>query len=56
MWLEARDQSSTQLSTFQKLTVVVEDENDNAPVFSMSLFTAEIDENCRVGTTVLQVS
>ncbi|CAG5122530.1 unnamed protein product, partial [Candidula unifasciata] len=55
LWLEARDQSSTQLSTFQKLTVVVEDENDNAPMFSKSLFTAQIDENCVVGTKVMQV-
>jgi len=37
-------EAGSDYETFQRLEVVVEDENDNAPVFSQSLYTASVRE------------
>ncbi|CAL1535045.1 unnamed protein product [Lymnaea stagnalis] len=55
LWIEARDQGSTQLSTFKVLNITVEDENDNDPMFSSSLYNASVPENSGVGTQVYTV-
>ena len=38
------------------VTVHINDENDNAPVFERDKYTAEIPENSKAGTPVIQVN
>ncbi|XP_038154999.1 protocadherin-20 [Cyprinodon tularosa] len=40
----------------QEIRVMVEDVNDNAPLFSQSLYQLEVEENNEPGVTLLQVS
>ena len=51
--LTAVDAGSPSLTAFSTLLVTVLDVNDNAPVFSQSMFTASVSEDSDVGTTVL---
>uniref|UniRef100_H3D607 Protocadherin 12 n=1 Tax=Tetraodon nigroviridis TaxID=99883 RepID=H3D607_TETNG len=53
--LLARDHGDPPLSTLGQLTVHVLDENDNAPVFSTSLYKASFEETNSTGYQVLKV-
>ncbi|GFN76593.1 cadherin-related tumor suppressor-like [Plakobranchus ocellatus] len=55
LWLEARDKGGSHLSTFQKLMIYVDDQNDNSPIFTQAVFSAELEENCLKGTPVIKV-
>lgn len=46
---------TTNLSTIVNVTVYIMDENDNPPVFTESMYIAELPENVTVGTKVIQV-
>ncbi|GAB0091959.1 cadherin-86C-like [Sergentomyia squamirostris] len=46
---------ATNLSALVNVTVFITDINDNPPVFSESVYTAELPENMTVGTRVVQV-
>ncbi|KAK3610123.1 hypothetical protein CHS0354_039903 [Potamilus streckersoni] len=52
----ATDLGSPQLSSTQTLTVVIEDNNDNAPVFSQSFYQQTFREEIRIGSTLLQAT
>lgn len=41
---------------FATVQVVIEDVNDNTPVFSSSSYSGIVQENTELGTTVLTVS
>ena len=44
LWVEARDNGNPQLSEYLGLDVMVEDRNDNAPVFSSTLYNVTVME------------
>lgn len=46
---------SVSLTGHCNLTVVVEDENDNEPLFDKPMYIASVPENVAVGSTVLAV-
>lgn len=46
---------STQ-QTFAAVQVIIEDVNDNTPMFSSSTYSGTVQENTELGTTVLAVS
>ena len=54
--LTAFDGGNPQKSGSVKINVVVLDANDNAPVFSQSVYRATVPENASKGTVVLRVS
>ncbi|KAM9740582.1 protocadherin gamma-A11-like isoform 27-T27 [Menidia menidia] len=54
--LTAFDGGNPQKSGSVKIDVVVMDANDNAPVFSQSVYRATVPENASKGTLVLRVS
>nr|XP_029134877.1 protocadherin beta-7-like [Labrus bergylta] len=54
--LTAVDGGEPQRSGTLKIHVTVRDTNDNAPVFTQSLFKASVKENIRKGASVLRVS
>lgn len=54
--IEARDHGSPPLRNEVPITVVILDQNDNAPVFSKTLYTKSIPEDVRDGSMVIQVS
>ncbi|KAL2077292.1 hypothetical protein ACEWY4_026796 [Coilia grayii] len=54
--LTALDGGSPQKSGTVKITVMVLDANDNAPVFSEAVYRVSLAENVTKGTTVLKVS
>ncbi|XP_072573597.1 protocadherin beta-15-like [Paramormyrops kingsleyae] len=54
--LTAFDGGSPQKSGTMKILVIVSDANDNAPVFSQSVYKAQLPENASKGTAVLKVS
>lgn len=56
LWLQAKDTASQPLSAYKKLTVTVEDKNDNRPRFNTSFYTTNFMENQPLGTSVMQVS
>ena len=53
--ITAQDQGLPVQRTSCNVTVTVEDENDNSPIFFKSHYSASISENVPVGTTVLVV-
>ncbi|XP_052430020.1 putative protocadherin beta-18 isoform X4 [Carassius gibelio] len=54
--LTAFDGGSPQKTGTLKINIIVLDVNDNAPVFSQSVYTALVAENALMGTLVLKVS
>lgn len=54
--LFARDKGDPSLSCIEHLHVQILDENDNAPVFSSSIYKAAVQENNMAGYHVLKVS
>ncbi|KAL3880061.1 hypothetical protein ACJMK2_032332 [Sinanodonta woodiana] len=52
----ATDQGLPQLSSTQTLTIVIKDDNDNAPVFSQPVYQQTVPEDIKVGSTLLQVT
>ena len=54
--LSAVDGGSPPISGTLQLTVNVHDINDNKPLFSKSLYKVKVDENVRVGFSVITVS
>ncbi|XP_077402425.1 protocadherin-16 isoform X2 [Vanacampus margaritifer] len=52
----ATDGGRPPLSSTARVDVVLQDANDNAPVFSRSFYNASIEENSQAGTCFLQVS
>lgn len=52
----ARDRGDPPRSTSQIVTVFVNDENDNSPIFDPRHYSASIAENASIGASVLQVS
>lgn len=53
LWIEARD--VTNLSSFIKLVINVQDLNDNVPRFSQPMYSASIIENADIGASVIQI-
>jgi len=53
--ITCRDFGDSPLSSSVNVRVVVGDLNDNAPVFPVDSYTAEVTENGDVGTEVIQV-
>ncbi|CAB0004619.1 unnamed protein product [Nesidiocoris tenuis] len=54
--ITAMDKGNPAMSGTCNLTIVVEDQNDNDPVFSQSLYSGRVPENTPAGTLVLNVS
>lgn len=54
--VRALDQGLPSLSSTQTLTVEVGDVNDQAPVFSQTIYTATVAENRDPGEPVIRVS
>lgn len=52
----ATDKGHTRLSTTQHLVIHIGDANDNTPVIDPTVYTATLDEDTPVGTTILSVS
>ncbi|XP_061163889.1 protocadherin Fat 4-like [Saccostrea echinata] len=52
----ATDQGTESQSTTQKLQILVEDVNDNPPVFFPSSYRHDIQEDVQIGTTLLRVT
>jgi hypothetical protein len=58
LWLEARDRVNSQAPrVYKKLTVQVDDENDNMPRFNTTLYRTSLleNQNMPVGTVAMQV-
>lgn len=55
LFLEAFDGGSPKRTDQMTLDIVVEDINDNAPVFNQSRYHAIISENLQLGSNILQV-
>lgn len=52
----ATDQGVNSRSTTQKLVILVEDINDNPPVFVPSVYSKTVLEDAQIGTTLLRVT
>ena len=52
----AKDSGSPSLSASVVVTVIIDDVNDNPPMFSQSIFYGSIREDASTGSTVLKVS
>uniref|UniRef100_T1HIZ1 CA domain-containing protein n=1 Tax=Rhodnius prolixus TaxID=13249 RepID=T1HIZ1_RHOPR len=52
----AQDKGSPPLIGICNLTVSVEDQNDNDPVFSQTMYSGRLSEDAPLGTLVLNVS
>ncbi|XP_017271790.1 protocadherin-16 [Kryptolebias marmoratus] len=55
LFLEAFDGGSPKRTDQMTLDIIVQDNNDNAPVFNQSRYHAIISENLQPGSTILQV-
>ncbi|XP_069123032.1 cadherin-23-like isoform X3 [Argopecten irradians] len=53
--VEAYDLGEPQKQRTIPVTIEVEDENDNAPIFAQNIYTADVMENATEGTMVIQV-
>ena len=53
--ISARDRGEPPKSSIAKVTVIVFDENDNAPIFDPRQYSATVAENASIGASVLQV-
>lgn len=54
--IEAREVSTkSSLSTSAQVIVYIRDQNDNSPVFSETIYRAELTENATAGARVIQV-
>ncbi|XP_008547987.1 protein dachsous isoform X1 [Microplitis demolitor] len=54
--VEALDGGSPPLRSRLRVNVIVQDVNDNPPIFNQTRYTASVPENATVGTPVLQVN
>uniref|UniRef100_A0A914UTL0 Uncharacterized protein n=1 Tax=Plectus sambesii TaxID=2011161 RepID=A0A914UTL0_9BILA len=54
--ITARDRGSQPLSASTTIEVILDDVNDNAPIFLRPNYTSSISENTEVGTSFMQVS
>lgn len=54
--MKASDHGPTPLSAETKVNIIVIDQNDNAPVFTKTLYSKSIPEDVRDGSMVIQVS
>ena len=54
--IECQDQGFPPLTTTERITVHILDENDNTPVFSKSEYRTSVHENNRVGDKIIQVT
>ncbi len=54
--LTAFDGGSPQKTGTLKINIIVLDANDNAPVFSQSVYTALVPENAPMGSLILKIS
>lgn len=52
----AKDSGTPSLSASVVVKVIIDDVNDNAPVFSQQMFYGSISEDASSGSTVLKVS
>ena len=53
--ISASDHGYPRKSTYQLLSIHVEDVNDNPPVFDHSVYTANVTENGDIGELVTQI-
>ena len=53
--VRASDGGESRLSSTTQVKIIVLDTNDNAPVFDPRTFSASVNENSKVGTSILQV-
>lgn len=53
--VEAADGGSPPLSDMATVNINLTDVNDNAPIFSQSIYTAVVSEDAELGKTVLAV-
>lgn len=51
----AKDRGDPSLSSIQKLTINILDENDNSPIFEPRHYTSSVLENVTIGYTVVQL-
>lgn len=56
LWIEAAQGGSTPGTSYAEVVITIEDENDNAPRFSASVYEASIAENSYVGSTLIRVT
>ncbi len=48
-------QKTTRLTSTFTVSIHVQDRNDNAPIFTQSAFTAELEENSEIRKEIMQV-
>ncbi|RUS73770.1 hypothetical protein EGW08_018463, partial [Elysia chlorotica] len=53
--LTASDLGEAPLSVSKRVKIVIKDENDNAPIFEKSMYTAEVSEDADVNSVLLKV-
>lgn len=52
----SNDRASVRLTSTLTLSIDIQDRNDNAPIFTQSAFTAELEENGDIRKEIIQVS
>ena len=53
--ISARDHGAPRRTSYQRLTILVQDVNDNAPRFGLALYRATVRENLGPGVSVLTI-
>ena len=56
LWIEASQSGTSQASSYAEVVIAIEDENDNKPRFSQTVYNVDIMENSNFGSTVLTVT